>query len=44
VLFPFLHDDVDGLGEALHFFRNFQTQSVWVDTASNIDRDGEPPG
>ena len=44
VLFPFLHDDVDNLGEPLHFFCSFKAQTMWVDTTPNIDRYGEPPG
>lgn len=41
VLFPFLHDHVDDLGQPFHFLRNFQPHAMWVNTAANIDRDGK---
>lgn len=42
VLFPFLHDHVDDLGQSFHFLRNFQPHPMWVNTTANVDRDREP--
>lgn len=44
VLFPLFHDNVDDLGEPLHFLLHFQTQTMRVDAATDINRNGKPPG